>query len=463
MFPVIPLMSGIPPRSFKHLTYLGRIMTKKMSSSSQYYEDLSIPVNPVFSSQLGEDYKLAELGSLSELLDRLSNYDREDEPINTATAMVAMNHFLDQIHSCEFTSIESAFKILPPDKSIGFGAKECGVLSRQDPAMMEYLLDYYDVSAERSAHVIITASQKDEIRPSTKTPRLFTSYPPEHTFLATIVFNDFLQQFIALHFTTGLSCSALGDSPQNGAAAIYKEKLSVFPHLYCTDTKAQDSSVSPEFIQLFYTLVKQKYILDDTQEKLFDAVAFNTIHKYLNVNGHIYLVSRGLGSGDYFTSVLNVIWRLYMILDNYKYPIDYFFRDNCTIINGDDLIMSSKYNDLNLDSRHATIEWAGKPITWEEADFCSLTFVPYIHHDPKKVRAVLYKRNPKRLMLLPNMQLQRLGGILRVLSNREVYDEILDLMVKLAAKHELWVEFSSLFITYEELFDSYNSSFSIGR
>jgi len=86
-------MSGTPPRVYKRLTYLGRFMSKKMSSNSQYYEELSFPVDPNFQSQLGDEYKLAELGSLSELLDRLANYDRVDEPINTATAMIAMNHF----------------------------------------------------------------------------------------------------------------------------------------------------------------------------------------------------------------------------------------------------------------------------------------------------------------------------------------------------------------------------------
>jgi transcription elongation factor Elf1 len=456
-------MSGTPPRVYKRLTYLGRFMSKKMSSNSQYYEELSLPIDPNFQSQLGDEYKLAELGSLSELLDRLANYDRPDEPINTATAMIAMNHFLDKIFNCTFCSLESAFRTMPQDKSIGFGAKECGVYSRKDPAMYEYLLDYYNRSVEGPVHVIITASQKDEIRPSTKTPRLFTSYPPEHTFLATIVFNDFLQQFIALHFTTGSSCSALGDSMQLGAGVIYKEELQKLPYLYCTDTKAQDSSVSPDFIALFYTMVKSKFVLSVEEEALYEAVVFNTINKLLNVNGHAYLVSRGLGSGDYFTSVINVIWRLYMVLDNYHYPLDFFFRDNKPVINGDDLMMTSKYDDLNLNSRHATIEWLNRPITWEEADFCSITFVPYICHDPKKVLAVLHKRIPKRFMLLPKYQMQRLGGILRVLSNREVYDEVIHMMKVLAQEKSLWKEYYDLFITYEQLYMTYNTTFKLGR
>jgi len=186
-------------------------------------------------------------------------------------------------------------------------------------------------------------------------------------------------------------------------------------------------------------------------------VVFNTINKLVNVNGFLYLVPRGLGSGDYLTSVINVCWRLYLILDSYSYPIEKFFVDNTVIINGDDLIMSSIFSDLNLSSRHVSIEWAGKPITWKEADFCSLTFHPFIHHDPKKVLAVLYQRIPRPMMLNPVLQMQRLGGILRVLSTKEVYDIVLSKMVALAQKEKLYDEFINLYIGYPDLFRTYNS------
>lgn len=433
-------------------------MTKRMSKNSQYYTDLDVLNNILVHSQIGDEYDLAQLGDLGDLLDKLANYDREDLPINSKCAHKAIDHFLDQIQELDFSTYESALKIIQNDKSIGFGAKDLGVLSRDDPLMENYLSNYYEASADLVHHVIITASQKDEVRPLGKQPRLFMSYPPEHTFLAIICLNDFMEKFKNLRFTLDKSCSAVGDSPQNGAAAYYKDKLTKMPYLYATDTKAQDSSVSPEFIELVYSKIKSKFRkMKPFQENLFDAVRFNSLNKYVNVNGHIYLINRGLGSGDYLTTIINIMWRLYLIFDNYNHDLDNYFFDNVTIINGDDLAMSSKFDNLDLNSRHATIEWAGKPVKLEEMDFCSLRFSPFVHHDPKKVLAVLGKRNPRIHMLSPFYQLQRLGGLLRVLSTRDVYETILRLMKRLAKQHNLQKEFIDLFVSYDVIYQSYNN------
>jgi hypothetical protein len=119
--------------------------------------------------------------------------------------------------------------------------------------------------------------------------------------------------------------------------------------------------------------------------------------------------------------------------------------------------MSSKYGNLDLNSRHVLIEWKGRPISWEEADFCSLLFSPYIHHDPKKILAVYYKRLPKTMSMNPALQMYRLGGLLACLSTRDVYDFLLSKMIMLAKKYNLFREYMNVYISYDLLFHRYNS------
>jgi len=69
----------------------------------------------------------------------------------------------------------------------------------------------------------------------------------------------------------------------------------------------------------------------------------------------------------------------------------------------------------------------------------------------------LYQRIPRPMMLNPVLQMQRLGGILRVLSTKEVYDIVLSKMVALAQKEKLYDEFINLYIGYPDLFRTYNS------
>jgi len=54
------------------------------------------------------------------------------------------------------------------------------------------------------------------------------------------------------------------------------------------------------------------------------------------------------------------------------------------------------------------------------------------------------------------MEMQRLGGLLRVLSTRDVYDEILGKMAVLRDRHNLFEEFENLWISYDELWENYN-------
>jgi hypothetical protein len=424
--------------------------------------DLSLPfAGPYeYCSQLGGGYSLAELGSLDELLDRLEKYDKVDLPLDRAKALMAIRHFTDKIGRCEYLTPLIAYGEMEANSSPGYGARECGVNSRKDPKMFEYLSGYYYASLLQPHHVIISASQKDEMRAfekgKVKTPRLFTAYPPEHTFLATIVLGDFLRQFYNHRFCVDGSVSAVGDPTQLGAMAVYERELDKRPHLYCTDTSGQDASVSREFIEMVYDEIRTKFVLDEEDASLFEAVRFNSIHKMLSVAGQFFQVDRGLGSGDYLTVVINIMWRLYMILDNYNHPIENYFEDNTTIINGDDLIMSSEFGDLDLNSRHATITWAGRAVSWEEMDFCSTRFRPFIHQDAQKIRAVVYGRRRAAHQLHPELELQRLGGLLRVLSTRDVYDEILGKMVVLRDKHNLFSEFEDLWISYQELWENYN-------
>lgn len=436
-------------------------MRRKLRDKSQFVPDylrVSVQFSP--HSQMGDGYKIAELGSVDELYGRLQKYDIEDVPINKEISLDAINYFCDKIKKCQFYDFERAISDMDKSKSIGFGAKQEGCFSREDPNMRKYLFDYIRLSSIQPHHCIINASQKDEIRVASKTPRLFMAFPPEHTLLASMCVGDFVDQFLDHHYTRDHNISAVGDAVQNGAAAYYKYMLSKRPNLYCTDTSAQDSSIHPDFINLVYDVIKTKYKLNSEQDQMFESVRFNSINKMVNVNGELYLVRRGLGSGDYLTSIINIMWRLYMVMENYKHDYVGFFRDNTIIINGDDLIMSSEFNDLDLSSRHAKIEWAGRPVTWKEMDFCSVSFEPFIHHDPKKVEAVLNFRKRKIHQLSPDMEMQRLGGLLRVLCTRDMYDEILSRMLVLKHNHpETSFSFDNMFITYEELYGSYNRKF----
>jgi hypothetical protein len=433
-------------------------MTKKLRDRSQFYPDFNKLVDEVvFHSQIGEFYKLAELGSLDEVYERLGKYDKMDLPLDLEMATKAISYFVDKIGNCDVIEFDGAYSYMDKTKSIGFGAQTKGIFSREDPLMKRYLQDYIDVCSKELTHVVINAAQKDEVRVSTKTPRLFTSFPPEHTFVATMLLGDFMDQWVENRFTTTGNINSVGDSIQNGAAALYFEELDKRPFKYCTDTSAQDASVSPVFIDMCYSAIKLKYQLTPEEDMMFENLRFNSINKLMNVNGDLYMVSRGLGSGDYLTIVINIMWRYFLFLTSYNHDIKKVEEENTVIICGDDFICSSEHSDLNHDSKYAGIDWAHQPVEWEDMDFCSIKFKPYIHHDPNKVHAVLSLRKKKQHMLSPEHEMQRLGGILRVLSDYETYEHILHLMYVLMQKcPETTFAYMSLFITYEELFSNYN-------
>jgi hypothetical protein len=356
---------------------------------------------------------------------------------------------------CDVLSPYVCYSKLNKTSSLGFGAKERGVLNRMDIDLQDYIYNY--TQTPPNTNVIMTASQKDEIRVAGKTARLFTSYPVEHTFIATLVLGDFADKFYKMNRTNGAKVSAVGDSPQRGAFVYYKRILNKHPYKYCTDTSAQDASVPAEFIHLVYDFIAQFYDFNEYEKALFNKVRYNSVNKLMNVNGLLYLVDRGLGSGDYLTIVINIVWRLYMVLDNYHHDIEKFEEENEVIINGDDLAMSSIHDDLDLSSPHATIEWAGRPVSWEEMDFCSIKWEPFIHHDPKKVKAVLMHRKKKKFQFSPEMEIQRLGGILLTLSTKEMHTMISNKMFSLAKKHNLEHLLYSLYVPYEEIYEHYNS------
>lgn len=438
---------------------MGALMNKRLRNRSQYYPDhYELPVSVEHHSQLGGGYGLAQLGVMDEVFDRLAKYDLVDQPLKRNIAADSINYFLDKIHPCSLIEFDGALESMDLTKSIGFGAQKKKIFSRQDPAMLEYLRDYVEKSKLQTYHIIVNGAQKDEIRVDGKTPRLFCSFPPEHTFLATIVLGDFVDQFLSHRFCLDGSISTIGDSVQTGAAQHYYEELSKRPYAYCTDTSAQDSSVTTEFINMVYDAIKMKYELDEESSNLFEAVRFNSINKLMNVNGHVFLVNRGLGSGDYLTTIINIMWRYYMFLENYNHKYEDVLLDNTIIICGDDFACSSEHPDLNLNSSYAKIEWAGKPITWEEMDFCSLHFRPYVHHDPIKVEAVLNLRKKKLHQLSPVHEMQRLGGLLRVLSNERIYNLIVSKMSKLVSDYpETRKAYRDLYISYEDLYLCYNS------
>jgi hypothetical protein len=434
-------------------------MVKKLKSSSQYYPELSLVDSLVtFHSQLGDDYKIAELGCVDELYDRLAKYDIPDIPLNRKVAIDAISHFLSPIQPFKCITKREAYGLMDLSKSVGFGASSKKIYTREDERMYQYMKDYAKLTSEQIHHVIINAAQKDEVRVSSKTPRLFTSFPPEHTFLCLIVLCRFMDQFQNHSFCKDGSISTVGDSIQDGAVKHYYNVLNKRPYKYCTDTSGQDSSVSGEFLDLFYSMLETKIDFDCEEERAwYRSIVFNSKNKLLNVNGDLYLVRRGLGSGDYLTIVINIIWRFYMFVENYNHKYEDILRDNTLAICGDDFICSSQFNDLDLNSKYAKIEWAGKPVEWDDMDFCSLKFVPYIHHDPVKVKAVLEMRKKKVHMLSPKLEMQRLGGLLRVLADYKTYQRILAIMVRLVEDHpETRDDYDSLFISYNDLWNSYN-------
>jgi len=463
LYPFISLKLAFPIQQFDVIQLLGRLDITKLSSTSQYVPKDNMPLdNFVKMSQTGSGYQIAELGDIHELYERFRKYDHEDKVLDLGIADFVISSFTDKINECNLLTFEDAYSELNKDSSVGYGAKSLGIKSRKfDEDLRGYLKSYYDQSQKSPLHAIITISQKDEVRVVGKTPRLFTSFPVEHTFLCSLVFGDFLRQFYDHRFCIDGSVSAVGDPMQAGSLAIYKHELSKRKYLYCTDTNAQDSSVTRKFLELVYDKLLTKYNLTDEEYNLFQTCKINSIDKVTTVCGMLYLLPRGLGSGDYLTVVINIMWRLYMVVENYSHPKLDFFKHNTPIINGDDLIMSSDYGDIDLNSQHAGIEWAGKPVQWEDMDFCSHKFHPYIHQDPKKVRAVLAFRKKRSYGNNPLAEMQRLGGLLRVLSDEETYKLILSQMFDLCDKHNLEDVFAQQYITYEELYELYNSPITL--
>lgn len=415
----------------------------------------------MWQSQIGTNYALAELGDLDQLLDRLKKYDVVDLPLDVSIARRAIRKFTGHIKRCEYLTLEDAYCDLNFNASIGHGAREAGILSRRDPALVDYLEDYLGFAKLGPVHCLISASQKDEMRAfengKIKTPRLFMSFPVEHTFLASIVLGDFLRQLYQSSFMKDGSVSAVGDSVQCGALAYYKHMLSKRPYLYCTDTSGQDASVPAAFIDLVYDHIKEFYSLPDDDDAWFENVRYNSIHKMMSVNGFWYRCDRGLASGDYLTIVINMMWRLYLAYTSYNHDLDKYHEENDVIILGDDLMMSSDHNDLDHTSKYATITWAGKPVSWEDMDFCSCMFHPNIHHSPDKVLSVLHGRRRAAQAGSPLAEMQRIGGLLLIHSNRETHAAISRRMEKLRDINGLVEEFDALWRTYEEVYDMYNT------
>jgi hypothetical protein len=446
-----------PYRYFVNILYIGSVGVKKLSKNSQYAHNLDFVTGVKKEhSQIGDGYDLAKLGDISELFDRLAKYDRIDLPPQEEPLNFTLNYFIGWIGKCKFLDITVASNQMNAGASSGFGAKRAGIRSRNDPKMKQYLEDYINLAAKGDVKCIISGSQKDELRVNGKTPRLFTSYPPEHTFLSTIVLGNFVKQFYTRSFSKDFFVSAIGDSPQNGSMKLYFDKLSERKFAYCTDTSAQDSSVPVWFIEAVFNEIMKKYDLDEEDLNLFNNAKSNSIYKVMNVAGYIYLVPRGLGSGDYLTTIMNVMWRFYMVVENYKRPLSTFFEHNTVVINGDDLAMSSDFDDLDLSSKYAGIEWAGKPVPWEDMDFCSCRFVPDVHFDSLKMRSVLDKRVQKCMTLHPEAEMERLGGLLRIHVDIQFYDEVLSRMRKLRDQYSLFQEFERSYASYSEVWMSFN-------
>lgn len=456
-----------PYRIFNYIRYIGSIGNRNIGKRSQYYYSNDVNVDLyVPHSQTGNEYDLASLGNKDELLDRMMKYDILDKPLNLVLAKRAIKYFLDQIHRLKFCSFESCIKNLDLKSAIGFGAKSEGVYGRDSPAMMQYFENTIEKCSKQPHIFIINAAQKDELRPSVngkiKTARLFMSYPPEHTLLASMALGDLMDQFMELRVTTGKSVSFVGDSFQKGALKFIRDRLEEFPYYYDTDTSGQDSSVSAEFLSLFYDLVFDQTDFDNEyQINIFNTVRYNSINKVVNVAGQLYSINRGLGSGDYMTIVINIMWRLYLFYCSYNHNLETVHDDNFIVINGDDFIQGSIFQDLNHDSDFATIEWRKRPSTKEELVFCSLYLYPDIHHDPTKVLDVLNKRLKRTHMLSPSLEMQRLGGILLCHSSQQVHHIIHQRMQRLLIQYSkdklLFETYKFMYKSYAEIFKSYNT------
>jgi len=451
---------GKKPRfEFDHIEFYGSIGPRKFTGYSQYTGEMSDLVEVMLHSQLGEGYEIARLGKLEDMIDRFRKYDVPHPTLNYDLAEKAIDTFLTMIPKCGVMTYEEAFERLDLSKSIGLGAKTDKVFSRQDPLIHDYLKGYIDIASKQNVFCLINGSQKDEVRVVGKTPRFFTSFPPEHTLTATMALGEFFDHFVTNSFAACGLPSAVGDPLQSGAMAYYKEQLERLPYWYCTDTSAQDSSVSSEFMELVYDKIKEKIRFpDEVYEGLFENVRFNSINKLIHINGELYVCPRGLGSGDYLTIVINILWRYYMILENYNHDLSRVLIDNVIIINGDDLVMSSKFSDLNLNSVHAKIEWAGKPIPKEEADFCSLMFYPYIHHSKDKVLAVYKLRKMRNKSYDPESEAQRIAGLMRCLVDYNTYCYLANILSMMHDDGEISYEvYSNCFVSFQEVYDRYNN------
>lgn len=451
-------MNKKPKYTFKHIYFYGSIGDRKFNCYSQYAGEMNQLSNYQLHSQLGEGYEIAKLGKLEEFIERFRKYDVEHPLLNYDLAVRAIDTFFRGIPACNMLSYDEAFDSLDLSKSIGMGAKNDKLFSRRDPLIHNYFKGYIAMASKQRTFCLINGSQKDEVRVKGKTPRFFTSYPPEHTLTATMVMGEFFRHFVGNSFSNCGLPSAVGDPLQSGAMSFYKQQLEMHPHWYCTDTSAQDSSVSAEFIDLAYNKIKERLIFPNEEyENLFENVRFNSINKLININGELYVCPRGLGSGDYLTIVINILWRYYMILENYHHNLDEIFVDNVIIINGDDLVMSSKYDDLNLNSIHAKIEWAGKSIPKEDADFCSLKFYPYIHHSKDKVLAVYKLRKVRSKSYDPNAEAQRIAGIMRCLVDYETFCYFRNILNMMYEDGDIdYTTLQNCSISYQELYNRYN-------
>jgi hypothetical protein len=388
-----------------------------------------------FQSQTGESYGLGVLGNLDEQLERMSNFDHDDSVLNETTLCSNLEYVFGHIKICEFSDFDDIMANINFDAAVGFGAKQQGILSRRDEDLYDYIAEYISLCQQCPHQSIITASQKDELRPEDidtgkiKTPRLFFSCPVEQTFVARFVLGDFVRQFYSSSFCKDGFVSGVGDPTQRGAMAYVKDKMMSYSYQYCTDTKAQDSSVPASYINAFYDKLATKYNLDSAQKNLFETCRLNSIYKLVSVAGYLYEIPGGLASGDFLTMVINISFRHYLLLDSYcigksdfsKLCIEKFYQEVCPIIVGDDCIFAS--NDATINVKHHIAQVKGGLVPIEKLDFCSVSFYPYIHHSPDKVRAVLKMRHKKAHSQLPNLHMKILGGILSVLSNEEVYNE----------------------------------------
>jgi hypothetical protein len=320
-------------------------------------------------------------------------------------------------------------------------------------------MEYLNLAGVGPVKCVINGSQKDELRVHGKVARFFTSYPPEHTLLSCIVLGDFVRQFYSRSFSKDGFVSAIGDSPQKGSMKVYYNELRKRQYAYCTDTSAQDSSVPVWFIRVVLEQIMAKYDLDEIEQNWFDNVISNSIYKAVNIAGYVYLVPRGLGSGDYLTTIINVMWRFYMVVENYNRPLTGFFNHNTVIINGDDLIMSSDFNDLDLSSRYASIKWAGRSVSWDDMDFCSCKFLPDIHYDSHKMRSVLDKRVQVSQTLHPESEMERLGGLLLIHVDESFYKEVLSRMQKIRDEYSLFLEYEQKYVSYHQLWSAFNVVF----